>query len=52
MDVLERSREMAIDYENGVVHFREQPRGDYRGGSQESEGGPAVAADENIRGNE
>jgi predicted aspartyl protease len=43
MDVLARSREMAIDYENGVVHFRERPRGDYRGGSQESEGGPAVA---------
>jgi predicted aspartyl protease len=32
MDVLARSREMAIDYENGVVHFRERPRGDYRGG--------------------
>ncbi len=39
MDVLRRSREMAIDYGNGVVHFRERPRGDYRGGSQESEGG-------------
>jgi hypothetical protein len=34
MDVLERAREMAIDYENGVVHFRKQPRGDYRGGSR------------------
>ena len=34
MDVLARAREMAIDYENGVVHFRKQPRGDYRGGSQ------------------
>lgn len=33
MDVLARSREMAIDYEKGVVHFREGPRGDYRGGS-------------------
>jgi predicted aspartyl protease len=32
MDVLARSREMAIDYENGVVHFRERPRGDHRGG--------------------
>ena len=52
MDVLERSREMAIDYENGVVYFRKRPRGDYRGGSQESEGGPAVAGDENIGGNE
>ncbi len=28
MDVLARSREMAIDYESGVVHFRKQPRGD------------------------
>jgi predicted aspartyl protease len=37
MDVLARAREMAIDYENGVVHFRKQPRGDYRGGSQASE---------------
>lgn len=26
MDVLARSREMAIDYENGVVYFRERPR--------------------------
>ena len=34
MDVLARAREMAIDYENGVVHFRKQPRGDYRGGSR------------------
>jgi predicted aspartyl protease len=39
MDVLARSREMAIDYLNGVVHFRERPRGDHRGGSQRSEGG-------------
>jgi len=52
MDVLERSREMAIDYENGVVHFREQPRGDYRGGSRQSESGPAIESGENIRGNE
>jgi predicted aspartyl protease len=37
MDVLARAREMAIDYENGVVHFRKQPRGDYRGGSQASD---------------
>src|SRR6186713_753877 len=29
MDVLARSREMAIDYEQGVVHFRKRPRGDY-----------------------
>ena len=28
MDVLARSREMAIDYEHGVVHFRKRPRGD------------------------
>jgi predicted aspartyl protease len=34
MDVLARSREMAIDYENGVVHFRKRPRGDYRGGNR------------------
>jgi predicted aspartyl protease len=27
MDVLARSREMAIDYERGVVHFRKRPRG-------------------------
>jgi predicted aspartyl protease len=31
MDVLARSREMAIDYESGVVHFRKRPRGDARG---------------------
>jgi predicted aspartyl protease len=37
MDVLARAREMAIDYQNGVVHFRKQPRGDYRGGSPASE---------------
>lgn len=27
MDVLARSREMAIDYEAGIVHFRKRPRG-------------------------
>ena len=27
MDVLARSREMAIDYERGIVHFRKRPRG-------------------------
>jgi predicted aspartyl protease len=27
MDVLARSREMAIDYQQGVVYFRERPRG-------------------------
>jgi hypothetical protein len=27
MDVLARSREMAIDYEHGIVHFRKRPRG-------------------------
>jgi hypothetical protein len=36
MDVPARSREMAVDYENGVVHFRQQPRGDSRGGNQGS----------------
>jgi predicted aspartyl protease len=30
-DVLTRSREMAIDYERGVVYFRKHPRGDARG---------------------
>lgn len=30
MDVLARSREMAIDYEHGVVHFRKRPRGKQR----------------------
>jgi predicted aspartyl protease len=46
MDVLARSREMAIDYENGVVHFRKQPRGDYRGGTQAPETMFAIAAAE------
>jgi hypothetical protein len=27
MDVLARSREMAIDYQLGVVYFRKRPRG-------------------------
>jgi len=27
MDVLARSREMAIDYEHGVVYFRKRPHG-------------------------
>ena len=40
MDVLARSREMAIDYERGVVHFRKRPRGDYRGGSRGVRGRP------------
>jgi predicted aspartyl protease len=31
MDVLARSRQMAIDYENGVVYFRKPPRSAYRG---------------------
>jgi len=43
MDVLARSREMAIDYEHGIVHFRKRPRGDHRGGARGSEAGPAVA---------
>ena len=50
MDVLARSREMAIDYENGVVHFRKRPRGDYRGGSRGSEGTPAVYVVANGKG--
>jgi predicted aspartyl protease len=48
MDVLARSREMAIDYEHGVVHFRKRPRGDYRGGSRGSDEGPAVSAEANY----
>ena len=44
MDVLARSREMAIDYEHGVVHFRKQPRGDPRGGRREADADAAVAA--------
>jgi predicted aspartyl protease len=44
MDVLARSREMAIDYERGVVHFRKRPRGDYRGGRQGYYEGSAVTA--------
>jgi Aspartyl protease len=47
MDVLARSREMAIDYANGVVYFRKPPRGDYRGGSPAFEGPPAVLMAEN-----
>ncbi len=43
MDVLARSREMAIDYENGVVHFRKRPYGDFGGGSQRSDTGSAAA---------
>ena len=35
MDVLAHAREMAIDYEKGVVFFRKQPRGDYRGARKE-----------------
>ena len=31
MDVLARSREMAIDYGKGIVYFRKPPRGDQRG---------------------
>ena len=44
MDVLARSREMAIDYEQGVVYFRKRPRGDYRGGSRGSEEDAGVSA--------
>jgi predicted aspartyl protease len=43
MDVLARSREMAIDYARAVVHFRKRPRGDHRGGRWGSGGGVAVA---------
>ena len=42
MDVLARSREMAIDYEKGIVYFRKRPRGDYRWGNHETERGPSV----------
>lgn len=42
MDVLARSREMAIDYEKGIVYFRERPRGDYRWGNHELERGPSI----------
>jgi hypothetical protein len=42
MDVLARSREMAIDYEQGVVHFRKQPRGDTHGLGR---GGAATVAE-------
>jgi predicted aspartyl protease len=45
MDVLARARDMAIDYEQGVVHFRKRPRGDYHGGRQGSGGVTAVAAE-------
>jgi predicted aspartyl protease len=44
MDVLARAREMAIDYEDGVVHFRKRPRGDFRGGIQKSEESPVTTA--------
>jgi predicted aspartyl protease len=44
MDVLARSREMAIDYQNGIVHFRKRPRGDYRGGRGGSEEGTSATA--------
>jgi hypothetical protein len=30
MDVLTRAREMAVDYEHGVVLFRKRPRGKQR----------------------
>jgi hypothetical protein len=49
MDVLARSREMAIDYENGVVYFRKPPRGDYRGGGMGVEATPAVLVAENRK---
>lgn len=49
MDVLARAREMAIDYENGIVHFRKRPRGDHRGISQEPEAPPAVAEETNSQ---
>jgi predicted aspartyl protease len=37
MDVLARAGEMAIDYENAVVHFRRPPRGDLRGATDVTE---------------
>jgi hypothetical protein len=44
MDVLARSREMAIDYEKGVVHFRSKPSGAYPVGLQTPEGTTALSA--------
>jgi predicted aspartyl protease len=49
MDVLARSREMAIDYEHAVVHFRKRPRGDPRGGRLGVDGVAEVAAAGNER---
>ena len=43
MDVLARSREMAIDYEKGIVHFRKKPSGDYPGGRPAVEGEATAA---------
>lgn len=43
MDVLARAREMAIDYEHGIVHFRRQPRGDARGGRRGAGGAATIA---------
>jgi hypothetical protein len=49
MDVLARSREMAIDYEQGIVHFRKPPRGSYKGGRPGFERTPAVSAAANSK---
>ncbi|HUQ10734.1 MAG TPA: retropepsin-like aspartic protease [Steroidobacteraceae bacterium] len=51
MDVLARAREMAVDYEHGIVHFRERPRGDYRGEDKSSGEGRPAAVNESPGGN-
>jgi predicted aspartyl protease len=47
MDSLARSREMAIDYEKGIVYFRKKPSGDIPGGRPAVEGATVVAAPSN-----
>jgi hypothetical protein len=49
MDVLARAREMTIDYENAIVHFRKQPRGDYRDGSRKEERRSGTAEGRRLR---
>lgn len=48
MDVLARSREMAIDYEKGVVHFRSKPSGAYPGGLLAPAGTDAFPAQSDL----
>jgi len=49
MDVLARSREMAIDYEKGIVHFRTKPSGAYPSGHL-APGGTAANSAPSSRG--